>query len=278
MIIKNGIKNGYPFLESIRSIVDIADEFLISEGYSEDETYEYLLAAEKKFPNIILFRDEWSTSNFGESIAEITNKLKERAKCDWVYNLQADEVFHEDILPKLRKLSAQGMVPYHSVALKFLHFVGDFFHVEAQPGYDVAVRLVPNSEQFFVVEDGWTFGGDLEPIGMIESPPLFHFGWVYGRNNIYKRKNQAQNIYKAQESYQKDLKFCLEVDRNFDKNQDDYHGWQRKMLAYRKIRPYRGDHPHVARHLLEKGNVSYEPDLSILDLEIPNKDVISPIN
>ena len=52
MIIKNGIKNGYPFLESIRSIIDVADEFLISDGYSDDGTYEYLEAAAEKYKNI----------------------------------------------------------------------------------------------------------------------------------------------------------------------------------------------------------------------------------
>ena len=272
MIIKNGIKNGYPFIESIRSIVDIVDEFLISDGYSEDETYEYLLAATEKFPNVTLFRDEWSTSNFGESIADMTNLLKARAKCDWVYNLQADEILHEDILPKIKMISTHGITSYHSVALKFLHFVGDFFHVETQPGYETAIRLVPNTKAFFVAEDGWTFHGDVDPIGVIESPPVFHFGWVYGKDNIYKRMNQAQNIYRANESYIQDLKFCKEVEQNFKNRSEHYAGWQRKMLAYRRIRKYEGCYPKAALHLFDKGNYSYEPDTRVLDMEIPYTD------
>ena len=198
----------------------------------------------------------------------MTNSLKDRAKCDWVYNLQADEVLHEDILPNIRMISKQGMTPYQSVALKFLHFVGDFLHVETQPGYEMAIRLVPNTKKIFVAADGWTFGGDVDPVGVIESPPVFHFGWVYGKNNIYKRIHQAQSIYKAQGAYQQDLKFCMEVDREFEKNPESYEGWQRKLLAYRKIRPYKGSYPYVAEHLLDKGNLNYQPDLRVLNLEL----------
>ncbi len=268
MIIKNGIKNGYPFLESIRSMVDIADEFLISDGYSEDDTYAYLMAAGEKFPHITLYRDEWSASSFGESIADITNRLKDRARCDWVYNLQADEIVHEELLSQIKKISTQAPAPYQSIGLKFLHFVGDFYHVETRPGYEVAIRMVPNGQQAFVAGDGWTFAGAVDPVGVIESPQVFHFGWVYCKNNIYKRINQARHIYTEQPSYLDDLKFCVEVERNVDNDPESVFGWQRKMLAYRKIRSYKGSYPAVAEHLLERGNMTYEPDLGVLDMEI----------
>jgi len=268
MIIKNGIRNGYPFLESIRSMVDIADEFLISDGYSEDGTYDLLETASKKFPNIKLYRDPWSCSGYGEFIAVMTNKLKERAQCEWVYNLQADEIIHEGMLSKLKRLTDGSPSQFGSYAVTFLHFVGDFYHVETNPGYDTAVRLVPNVEKNYVADDGWTFRGELEPIGLIKSPPLFHFGWVFSKDNIFKRKNQAENIHREQESYQQDYEFCKEIEEKFDENPDMFLGWQRKMLSYRKIRKYVGDYPQAALRLLTRGNVSYEPDLEILDLAI----------
>ncbi len=270
MIIKNGIKNGYTFLESIRSIVDVADEFLISDGYSDDGTYDYLEEASKKFTNIRLYRDHWDVSKHGEAIAIMTNKLKARAKCDWVYNIQADEVIHESFLPDLSNLTSQKSNKYGSFALKFLHFVGDFCHVETKTGYGVAVRLVPNIDGNFVADDGWTFRGETDPVGLINKPPLFHFGWVYAKNNIFKRKNQAEKIYTEQESYQNDYKFCNEIEDKIEENPEDYLGWQRKMLASRKIRRYQGDYPKVALPLINKGNIHYEPDLSILETEINN--------
>ena len=266
MVIKNGIENGYTFLESIRSVVDAADEFLISDGYSTDGTYDYLRAAADRFKNIQLYRDHWSPSGHGEAIAMITNRLKARAKFDWIYNIQADEVIHESFLPKLIYLTRQKKSDYRSFAVEFLHFVGDFHHVETNPGYRCAVRLVPNSDRIHVAGDGWTFDGDIHPVGFIPDPPLFHFGWVYARNNIFKRKHQAEYIYQNEESYQKDCAFCREIEGKIDKDADEILGWQRKMLVSRKIRNYTGDYPRVAHHLLDKGNLAYHPDACVLNI------------
>jgi hypothetical protein len=266
MIVKNAISNGYTFLESIRSIVDVADEFLISDGYSEDGTYDYLELAASKFGNIKLFRDHWPVSENGEAIAEVTNRLKARAKCQWIYNLQADEVIHEVFLPMLRILVNQGTSEYRSFAVKFLHFVGDFKHIETKPGYGFAVRLAPNREDIFVAGDGWTFDGAIDPFGIIEDPPLFHFGWVYAKNSVFKRKNQATSIYSGKASYQKDYELCQQIESEIEKNPDDFLGWQRKMLCSRKIRRYKGGYPKVAMGLLERGNIKYDPDPDVLDI------------
>ncbi len=42
--IRNGNKLNYPFIESIRSILPICDEFVIAIGNSEDETKESILS------------------------------------------------------------------------------------------------------------------------------------------------------------------------------------------------------------------------------------------
>lgn len=268
MIIKNGIRNGYPFLESIRSIVDAADEFLISDGYSDDGTYDYLCAAANKYSNIKLYQDTWPASEFGESIALVTNQLKARARCDWVYNIQADEVVHETILPKFHRLTTTQTNKFASFALRFLHFVGDFHHIETNPGYEYAVRLVPNAENVSAVSDGWTFDGNVEPVGIIKYPPLFHFGWVYSKNNLYKKKNHAENIFRGDEPCQKEYQFCHEIEKQIEEKPDAFIGWQRKLLAYRKIRRYEGGYPKVAQHLLKRDNFEYEPDPSVLDMDL----------
>ena len=249
--------------------MDIADEFLISDGYSEDGTYDYLEYAAKKFENIKLFQDRWVSSQYGECIAIMTNLLKNRAKCHWVYNIQADEIIHETLLPKLRYITRHHKNQYRGFALKFLHFVGDFNHVETKPGYDIAVRLVPNTENIFATDDGWTFRGEIDPVGVIESPPLFHFGWIYAKDNLYKRKNQAKFVYREQKSYQKDYELCDGIERQIDEDTQSFVGWQRKMLAARKIRKYTGSYPRIMVHLMEKGNVSYQPDVKVLDMAIP---------
>ena len=53
MVLKNVLKTRYPFVESIAASLPICDEFLISDGYSTDGTFEIL-----------------------EKIAAINNKIK----------------------------------------------------------------------------------------------------------------------------------------------------------------------------------------------------------
>ena len=42
MIAKDLLGQGYPFVEAIASALPICDEFLVSDGYSSDGTYEVL--------------------------------------------------------------------------------------------------------------------------------------------------------------------------------------------------------------------------------------------
>ena len=48
--IRNGVELGYPFIESIQSILPIVDEFVIAVGKSSDDTLERIQAfLEQKF-------------------------------------------------------------------------------------------------------------------------------------------------------------------------------------------------------------------------------------
>ena len=51
--IKNGQVLGYPFMESIQSILPIVDEFVINIGESEDDTLDMILSIkDKKFVSL----------------------------------------------------------------------------------------------------------------------------------------------------------------------------------------------------------------------------------
>src|SRR5579885_2218265 len=79
MILKNVVSQGYPFIEAITAALPICDEFLISEGYSSDKTWEALQILERKFSGKVrLFRDEWrGKTERGEILATMTNLLKQ---------------------------------------------------------------------------------------------------------------------------------------------------------------------------------------------------------
>ena len=56
--IKNGQILGYPFLQSIQSILPIVDEFVINVGESEDDTLALIQSIENK--KIRIIQSKWN--------------------------------------------------------------------------------------------------------------------------------------------------------------------------------------------------------------------------
>ena len=104
-IIRNAVKNDYPVVEAIESILPLVDEMIISIGNSEDGTTA--LISSIRSDKIKIFHSDWdpSISKKGEVLAIETNKAFEHISpdSDWAFYIQADEVVHEK---------------YHSVILK----------------------------------------------------------------------------------------------------------------------------------------------------------------
>jgi len=106
MVLKNAVSLGYPFLEAIASALPICDEFLISDGYSQDATWDALQVLRDKYPaKIKLFKDQWrSPANSGEVIAVMTNVLLERCSGTYCLYVQGNEILHEASREELRQL------------------------------------------------------------------------------------------------------------------------------------------------------------------------------
>lgn len=60
----------------------MCDEFLVSDGYSVDATWDALTVRAQRHPDQVrLFRDEWrAPTGSGEILARMTNVLKERCR------------------------------------------------------------------------------------------------------------------------------------------------------------------------------------------------------
>ena len=205
-IIKNGIKLGYPFIESILSILDICDEFIISEGFSDDGTDKILDSAFGNLDKVKIFRDEWPERTGGRAIAEITDIAVSRAACDWIYYIQADEVVHEDNLPLIRNIAASRK-DFHSAAFSFLHFDGSWDHIVENPSYEWAIRMFRNGYDIRSHRDGWSFDGEVEPVLNCtqDCQPIFHYGWIFRENIKAKQENHAR-LYPENEKYQRAAK------------------------------------------------------------------------
>lgn len=157
MILKNAVLQGYPFLEAIIAALPICDEFLVSEGYSSDETWEALQVLEKKYPGKVrLFRDQWKgRTERGEILAAMTNVLKQRCAGSYCLYIQANEIIHESSLEEIKNLPAlypnveMFRLPFYNIMGSRLLWVVDFRR-----------RLFKNKEYIISKSDAYDVGYD----------------------------------------------------------------------------------------------------------------------
>src|SRR5665647_3106772 len=105
MVLKNVLKTGYPFLEAIAASLPICDEFLISEGYSTDGTFEVVERISKLNKKVKLFRQEWPKIKKYSVIAEVTNNIRAKCSYDYVFSIQANEIVHERSIEFIKALT-----------------------------------------------------------------------------------------------------------------------------------------------------------------------------
>lgn len=105
-IARNVIDLGYPLIEAVCSALPICDEFVISEGYSSDRTWETVRALADRFPEKIrVRRDRWSDiPDNGEIIAQVSNLALADCRSKYCLYLQANEVLQENSLRLLSSL------------------------------------------------------------------------------------------------------------------------------------------------------------------------------
>lgn len=218
MAVKDGIKLGYPFVEAILSVLPVCDEFLVVDGFSDDGTRETLIDLIRWNPKVRMIQLKWKQGDTGETIAEVMNMAKDLCHCEWCLNVQADEVYHEDQLETIRGLS--GEYPdANSFRFGFLHFYGDFEHVQKSSAYTEAVRMFRNIEGIYAEHDGWTWKGETTPSFRVHVN-VYHFGYVFPVNIVQKQISHAENFYRASEGYQRNKDIVLATNKPAIRQED----------------------------------------------------------
>jgi glycosyltransferase involved in cell wall biosynthesis len=190
--IRNGQKLGYPFVESIRSILPLVDEFVVALGPCDDGTEKMLRAIGD--PKIRIIPTQWNERIQNDYSVKgfIYGQQKSIAlfNCtgDWAFYLEADEVVHEDDLPKIRAAMEKHMDDSRVEALAFdyLHFYGNANTIAWSPRwYRSEVRIIRNTIPawgpeglFFVVLDAHKRGR--YPRAAHAGATIYHYGWVRG--------------------------------------------------------------------------------------------------
>ena len=202
-VLKNGVSLGYPFIESILSLLPACDEFVISEGYSDDDTYHWLERLRRRHPDKIrLVRERWPEGlPGGQAIARMQTRTLRKCRGRWVYLLQSDEIMPEKNVPYLRDLCRPrrplerlvGRRRFNSYTVDFMHLHDQFQRLDTDPGYRWAIRMVRNRRFITSDGDGWQFyGPGCSLVGVARLPlPVYHVGYCFPVNVWRKRVNQA---------------------------------------------------------------------------------------
>ena len=245
--LRNAVANGFPFEESITSILPIVDEFICVVGDGDDDTLERVYAIES--PKIRVIQSQWNESMHDRGFVYGQQKMLAQYNCsgDWAFYLEGDEVLHEDDMFHIRKTMEDNLSNLEVEALYF-----DFFHFYGTPkqigisGYRKAPRIIRNS------------------IRSIAPDGLF---WIVMEKNKRGRYPKAKHAngriyhYGHCRSVEKMNKKLMQVGKYWGASHEAFQGYGSIDVA--ELRPFDGDHPKVMEHWLKtEAERVFQPDPS----------------
>jgi len=197
--IKNAVKNDYPIVEAITSILSLCDEFVVAVGNSEDETRQLIEGINS--PKIRIIDTVWDDSlrAGGKVFAVETNKALDAiaADSDWAFYIQGDEVIHEKYLPLIKKEMEDNLKnpKIEGLLFKYVHFYGSYdYYGDTRRWYRREIRLVKNIKGTRSYKDAQGFRiDDRKPNVKLIDAYVYHYGWAKPPQGL---TNKARNYNK----------------------------------------------------------------------------------
>ena len=240
---RNIVKLNYPIVESITSILPIVDEYIVNVGDSTDGTLDLVKSIGTDKIKIIESIWDDRMRQGGRVLAQQANIALAHCTGDWAFYLQADEVMHEDDLPRLVKLMADRLHRSEVLGLMFryLHFWYDHYSINPW-AYRREVRIVRNNGAVTVVGDGCGFskkscgtylskkrlGKDVIWTGA----KIYHYGWVNRPEAILQKARIRERLWRGDAP--------MEEQEERARSKADLYGHD-----YATMKEFTGSHPKV---------------------------------
>jgi hypothetical protein len=253
--IRNAIKNDYPVVEAITSILPICDEFVVALGNSDDDTEKLITGINS--PKIRIIHTVWNDNirEGGAVFAHETDKAFQAisADADWAFYIQGDECVHEKYLPVIKKEMEDNLndTRVEGLLFKYLHFYGSYdYYGHSRRWYRREIRIVRNNKAVHSYRDAQGFRWDNRKINVkLIDAYMYHYGWVKPPEGL---KNKLRNF---NQFYHDDAWLEQNVPETF---QFDYKNADRLLH-------FTGTHPAVMQKRVAATNWNLNIDLKKLN-------------
>ncbi len=244
--LRNGTMLGYPYIESLRSLLMVCDEVVVAVGQSEDDTLERVKAIND--PRIRIIETLWNEGMEQRGYVYAQQKMIAQFTCtgDWAFYLEGDEVIHEDDVAQIRAVMEKHLnnPAVEAIAFDYHHFYGCPDLVAKSPAwYRQAPRIIRNTIRswapdglFWMVMEKNRRGR--YPRAALANCPIYHYGHV-------------RSAAKMQEKHRQVAKYWSHAPKPHDYSQIDA-----SILL-----PFAGSHPQVVQQWLhDYAEPSFEAD------------------
>lgn len=246
-IIRNMFQYDYPLEECVFSVLPIVDRHIICECYSDDGTYEEILRWKKDNPKIQLLRHDWA--DHYTILQQVANHiLSNVCEGDWSFQLQADEVMHEDSWQMLRELPRycqdQGAI---GARFNYTHFMANY-----RTEFDFMYR---RKRAFVQQWHGWVWDNDacqlMNGQGKFIDVPIevFHYGKVHEAKVALEKEIAFQEMYRGVPPGFPDPRL-QEMDEAIEKM--DYYYLFDHAIKQGEVREFTGTHPKIMAKRIAK--------------------------
>lgn len=248
-IARNAEIYDFPLEESIRSILDIVDEFVIAVGDSEDQTEQIIRSIGD--PKIKIINTVWDMNKYnngGSILAQQTDIALKACTGDWCFYIQADEVMHEKAKAVVRAACEKYLDDQNvdGFVFRYVHLYGDYKHyISAKHfGYPYEIRIVRNRRDIHSWRDAQSFkinpsfnGDYLTKEGtkklkcILLDAEMYHYGWSRDPRCMTGKLNRMRRMYHPD---------CPDV-------AEEYHDYGN--LSYMPV--FKSNHPEVMNRRIE---------------------------
>ena len=249
--VRNAVKYDYPIVEAIKSILPLCDEFVIAVGNSDDDTLGLIKSIGS--PKIKIIETIWDDSlrEGGKVLAVETDKALRAISphSDWAFYIQADEVFHENDLPKIKEAMQKWKDDKNVQGLLFNHinFYGTYdYYADSRKWNKKEVRVIRNDKSISSWKDAMSFrqNGKKLHVKFVDAL-IYHYGWVKSPIAQQKKRDSFHKLWHRDENNKPTIE-----DQGFDYSKTD------------SVATFKGSHPKVMLERIEKQNWKFVFDKS----------------